>query len=157
MRPCTSRPKGTRPSRGCTWTCCAGDVGAFHPGLRRHAVKALADSLGEPVEDVISRFLSANYHDSQSTTAVAEGVLDLLRSHSEELGEDAVKRWLGKARKSRLASIRRPAYRVGAELFGREFARPALKDPAQSVRDWAADYLSDRKTKRRGRSRSEPE
>ena len=134
-----------------------GGVGAFHPGLRRHAVKALADSLGEPVEDVISRFLSANYHDSQSTTAVAEGVLDLLRSHSEELGEDAVKRWLGKARKSRLASIRRPAYRVGAELFGREFARPALKDPALSVRDWAADYLSDRKTKRRGRPRSEPE
>ncbi len=134
-----------------------GGVGPFHPGLRRHAVKALADSLGEPVEDVISRFLSANYHDSQSATAVAEGVLDLLRSHSEQLGEDAVTRWLGKARKSRLASIRRAAYRVGAELFGREFARQALKDPALSVRDWAADYLSDRKTKRRGRPRSESE
>jgi hypothetical protein len=33
-----------------------GGVGAFHPGLCRHAVKALVDSLGEPIEDVISRF-----------------------------------------------------------------------------------------------------
>jgi hypothetical protein len=132
-----------------------GGVGAFHPGLGRHAVRALGESLGEPIEDVISRFFLKDYHDSQSTTAVSEGVLDLLSSHREQLGEDAVQRWLRRAVKSRLASIRRAAYRVGAELFGREFARPALKDTAGSVRDWAADYLSDRKTKHRRRSQSE--
>jgi hypothetical protein len=90
-----------------------------------------------------------DYHESQSTTAVSEGVLDLLQSHFGALGEDAVKRWLRRAIKAKLASIRRAAYRVGAELFGRGFARPALRDAAGSVRDWAAGYLSD---KRRGRS-----
>jgi hypothetical protein len=132
-----------------------GGVGPFHPGLGRHAVRALVESLGEPIEDVISRFFLKDYHDSQSTTAVSEGVLDLLSSRREQLGEDVVKRWLRRAIKSKLASIRRAAYRVGAELFGREFARPALRDTARSVRDWAADYLSDRKTKRRRRSQSE--
>ena len=134
-----------------------GGVGAFHPGLRRHAVRALAESLGEPVEDVVSEFFLKRYHDSQSSTAVSEGVLNLLAAHTQELGEDAVKRWLRKGVKSRLASIRRAAYRAGAELFGREFARPALRDPASVVRDWARDYLSDHKSKRRGRSRSESE
>jgi hypothetical protein len=45
-------------------------------------------------------------------------------------------------------SIRPAAYRVGAELFGREFARPALVDTAGSVRDWARKYLATGKMKR---------
>ncbi len=33
-----------------------GGVGAWHPGLLRHAVRALVESLGEPIEDVVSEF-----------------------------------------------------------------------------------------------------
>ena len=41
--------------------------------------------------------------------------------------------------------MRQAAYRIGAEQFGLAFVRPALKDDAGIVRDWAARLL---KTKR---------
>ena len=40
------------------------------------------------------------------------------------------------------AIVRQAAYRVGAEQFGLDFARPALRDNAGRVRDWAKKLLA---------------
>ena len=58
------------------------------------------------------------------------------------------------------APVRQAAYRVGAEQFGLDFARPALKDEARRVKDWAAKlYAAEkvtpaRKTTRKKRTES---
>ena len=131
-----------------------GGVGARHPGLKRHAVRALVEDLGEPLEDVIAEFFLQDQGDQESTVAVSEGVLDLIRLHADELGPEVVKRRLNKAIKEGLGWVRRAAYRVGMELFGPAFARPALKDSARMVRDWAAQALSKGKPNRGSKSRS---
>jgi hypothetical protein len=134
----------------------AGGVGRFHPGLKRHAVLALVENLGEPLRDVIAEFYLKRFGDQQSTNAVSEGVLDLIRLHAEELGPDEVKRLLRKALRGRYAALRLAAYRLGAALFGAAFARPARNDPARLVRDWAEKSLSESRPRRGPRSRSKP-
>jgi hypothetical protein len=37
--------------------------------------------------------------------------------------------------------VRHAAYRIGLTQIGPDFARPALKDPAGSVRKWAGKAL----------------
>ncbi|MGZ3386450.1 MAG: hypothetical protein ACXWNF_15295, partial [Isosphaeraceae bacterium] len=39
-------------------------------------------------------------------------------------------------------AVRQAAYRVGAERFGLAFARPARRDNARMVRDWAEKLLA---------------
>jgi hypothetical protein len=131
-----------------------GGAGRWHPGLKRHAVRALVEDLGEPLEDVIAEFFLTDHGDTQSTDAVSEGVLDLIRTHAEELGPDLVKRHLSRAIRKGSAAVRQAAYRVGLERFGSAFARPALKDSARMVRDWAAKALSKAEPKRVAKSRS---
>ena len=80
----------------------------------------------------------------QSTEAVSEGVLDLIGLHAEDLGPDAVQRLINKAIKHGLAPVRQAAYRIGAEQFGLDFARPALKDDGL-VRD-GRQAIGDEKT-----------
>ncbi len=115
---------------------------------------ALVEDLGEPLEDVIAEFFLQEHSDQQSTVAVTEGVLDLIRLHADKLGPEVVKRRLNKAIKEGLGWVRRAAYRLGMELFGPSFARPALRDSARMVRDWAEKAFSNEKTKRGSKSRS---
>lgn len=129
-----------------------GGAGRRHPGLKRHAVRALAENLGEPLQEVLSEFFLQNHGDQQSTAAVSEGVLDLIRIHAEELGPDVVKGWLCQGIRKGKAFVRVASYRIGAELFGPAFARPALKDSARMVRDWAAKSLSKDKPRRGSKS-----
>ena len=103
-------------------------VGWKLPTLKRHAVYALVENIGEPLPDVIDEFFLRSYRDQQSTEAVTEGVLDLIGLHAEELGPDVVRKLIGKAIKRGLAPVRQAAYRIGAEQFGVNFARPALRD-----------------------------
>ena len=131
-----------------------GGIGRLHPGLKRHAVRALVEELGKPLEGVISEFFLQDHSDSQSTAAVSEGVLDLLRIHAEELGEEVVKRWLSKGIKKGSAFVRKAAYRAGLDLFGPSFARPALQDPSGMVRNWATPALSRDKLKRKSKAQS---
>jgi hypothetical protein len=131
-----------------------GGIGRLHPGLKRRAVRALVEELGEPIEEVISEFFLQDHGDSQSTAAVSEGVLDLIRIHAEELGEEVVKRWLSKGIKKGSAFVRKAAYRAGLDLFGPSFARPALHDPAGMVRDWAEQALARDKAKRKSKTHS---
>ncbi len=119
-----------------------GGAGRWHPGLKRHAVRALVENLGGPLEDVIAEFFLKDHGDPQGTDAVSEGVLDLVRIHAEELGPEVVKRHLSRAIKKGSAAVRQAAYRLGLEQFGPAYARPALKDSARMVRDWAAKALS---------------
>ena len=119
------------------------------PVLQRHAVRALADELGEPLPDVIKEFFLRPSTDTQSALAVSDGVLDLIGRHAEELGPDEVRRLLRKAIKGGPAAVRRTAYRVGSDQFGLAFARPALRDPALLVRDWADKKFSSDRRKRR--------
>jgi hypothetical protein len=112
------------------------------PGLQRHAVRALAEVVGEPLRDVLAEFFLRHDPDPQSADAVTQGVLDLVRLHAEELGPDGVRSLLRKAIKAGSAVVRQAAYRVGAERFGPAFARPALKDNARMVRDWAGKLLA---------------
>jgi hypothetical protein len=120
-------------------------IGNRLPVLTRHAVFALVENVGEPLLDVVGEFFLKNYGGKEATEAVSEGVLDLIGLHAEELGPEVVRKLIGKATKRGLAPVRLAAYRIGAEQFGLDFVRPALKDDAGSVRNWAAKLL---KTKR---------
>ena len=111
------------------------------PGLQRHAVRALAEDVGEPLRDVLAEFFLRPDRDPQSADAVTQGALDLIRQHAEELGPDDARPLLRQAVKRGAAVVRQAAYRVGAERFGPDFARPALRDHARAVRDWAEKLL----------------
>jgi hypothetical protein len=126
---------------GCWADVMDSGVGSRLPGLRRHAVCALVEDLGEPLDVVVREFLLRPYPDQESESAVSMGVLDLIARHAKALGEKRVKSHLAKAIKHGLAHVRQAAYRVGAECFGLAYARPALKDPAGLVRNWAAKTL----------------
>ena len=117
------------------------DLGRWLPGLQRHAVRALAEDVGEPLRDVLAEFFLRPDRDPQSTDAVTLGALDLVRHHAEELGPDDVRPLLRQAIKRGSAVVRQAAYRIGAERFGPDFARPALHDNARLVRDWADKLL----------------
>ena len=73
-----------------------------------------------------------------------------------------MRKLIAKAIKRGLAPVRQAAYRIGAEQFGLTFVRPALKDDAGIVRNWAAKLLKTkrlqpaRKTTRKQRTRSSP-
>jgi hypothetical protein len=129
----------------------------FHEVLKRHAVRALVDHVGEPLRDVIDAYFLASHGDQLAAIAMSEGALDLIRGHAEELDDHTVKRLLARAVKTGLGPVRQAAYRVGAERFGLDYARPALKDSARMVRDWAKKYLDAGKTKRGSRARKAPE
>ena len=111
------------------------------PGLQRHAVRALAEDVGEPLRGVLAEFFLRPDRDPQSADAVTQGTLDLVRLRAEELGPDDVRSLLRKAIKRGSAIVRQAAYRVGAERLGSVFARPALRDNARVVRDWANKLL----------------
>ncbi len=86
---------------------------------------------------------------------MSEGAVDLIRAHGDDLDQDKVKRLLSRAIKLGLGPVRLAAYRAGAERFGMDYARPALKDSARMVRDWAGKYLSANKPRRQTRSQSQ--
>jgi hypothetical protein len=132
---------------------CRGGLPLMLPGLQRHAVRALAEDVGEPLRDVLAEFYLRPDRDPQGADAVTQGALDLVRHHAEELGPDDVRSLLRKAIKRGSAIVRQGAYRVGAERFGPDFARPALRDNARVVRDWA-DKLLMRDTVKPGRKAS---
>ena len=118
------------------------DLGQRIPVLKRHAVRTLAEDVGEPLGDVLAEFNLRPDWDPQGADAVTEGALDLVRRHAEELGPDEVRSLLRKAIKRGSAAVRQAAYRVGAERFGHAFARPARRDNARMVRDWAEKLLA---------------
>ena len=126
-----------------TWLeLCRGGLRLMLPGLQRHAVRALAEDVGEPLRDVLAEFFLRPDRDPQSADAVTQGTLDLARGHAEELGPDEVRSLLRKAIKAGSAVVRQAAYRVGAERFGATFVHPALQDNARMVRDWAGKLLA---------------
>jgi hypothetical protein len=117
-------------------------LGQRVPVLKRHAVRALAEDVGEPLGDVLAEFHLRHDWDPRGADAVTEGALDLVWRHAEELGPDKVRSLLRKAIKRGSAAVRQAAYRVGAERFGLDFACPARRDKARMVRDWAAKLLA---------------
>jgi hypothetical protein len=125
-------------------------VGWRLPGLGRHAVCALAESLGVPVQSVIEEFFLRRYRDDLIESAVSTGTLDLISRHAEVLGPQKVRKLLGQAIRRGKADVRQAAYRAGAEQFGLEFARPARQDKAGLVRNWAVKLLAT-KTLKSGR------
>jgi hypothetical protein len=115
------------------------------PTLKRHAVFALVENLGEPLLDIVDEFFLKDHDGQAATEAVSEGVLDLIGLHAANLGPEVVRKLIGKAIKRGLAPVRQAAYRIGAEQFGLTFVRPALKDDAGMVRKWAAKLLETKK------------
>jgi hypothetical protein len=122
------------------------------PVLQRHAVRALVEDLGEPLGEVLAEFFLRPDHDQLGADAVTQGALDLVRRHAEELGPDQVRSLLRKAIKRGTAHVRQAAYRLGAEQFGLAFARPALRDNARMVSDWAKKLLARESRKSRHKS-----
>jgi hypothetical protein len=120
-------------------------IGNRIPTLKRHAVFALVENLGEPLLDVVDEFFLKDQGGQTATEAVSEGVLDLIGLHAATLGPEVVRKLIGKATKRGLAPVRQAAYRIGAEHFGLDFVRPALKDNAGTVRKWAAKLLETKK------------
>jgi hypothetical protein len=134
------------------------DLGRSIPALRRHAVRALVEDIGEPLRGVLAEFHLKRDGDQQSADAVTLGTLDLVRSHAEELGPDDVRSLVRKATRSTSGHVRQAAYRLGAEQFGPDFARTALRDAFRPVRDWAEKLLArDKGTgKRAGKAGARP-
>jgi hypothetical protein len=126
-------------------------------GLKRHAVVSLVRHAGEPLRDVLGAYFMKPDRNQLDAIAMTEGAVDLIREYAEELDDDSVRRLLSRASKDGLAPMRLAAYRAGAERFGRDYARPALKDPARLFRDWAGKYLSAEKPNRRTRSKAQPD
>ncbi len=117
-------------------------VGRRIPGLKRHAVFALVENVGEPLGDVIKEFLLRPTDDQRAAESESLGALDLIGRHAEKLEPEVIRRLLHKAIKKGLAPVRQAAYRIGAERFGLDFARPALKDQAGRVRQWATKVFA---------------
>ena len=115
---------------------------AMVAGLQRHAVFALADPVGEPALAVIEEFLLRPDKLGFYVEMVHQGALDVVEASAIELGPEVVWKLLKKAIKGGIAVVRHAAYRIGLKQFGVEFARPALKDPAGSVRKWATKALA---------------
>jgi hypothetical protein len=112
------------------------------PGLRRHAVVALAEHVGEPAREVIAEFLLRPDKRDHNVDMVHQGALDVVAARTQELGPEATLQYLQQAIAGGAAAVRHAAYRIGLKLFGPDFARPALKDTAGSVRKWAAKALA---------------
>ena len=84
---------------------------------------------------MISEFFLQNHGDQQSTTAVSEGVLDLIRIHADDLGPDVVKRRLSKGITEGLAGVR---VRRRTESAWISSARPSPAPPAMIRPGWSA-------------------
>jgi hypothetical protein len=111
-------------------------------GLRRHAVVALVEHVGEPAPEVIAEFLLRPDKRDHNVDMVHQGALDVVEARTEELGPEATQQYLQQAIAGGAAAVRHAAYRIGLKHFGPDFARPALKDTAGSVRKWAAKALA---------------
>jgi hypothetical protein len=85
------------------------------PGLQRHAVRALAEVLGEPAREVIKEFLLRPARDSRYVEMVHQGALDVVQARAAELGPEEVRKLLHKAIKKGTAIVRQAAYRIGLE------------------------------------------
>jgi hypothetical protein len=110
-------------------------------GLNRHAVFALVHNLGEPLRAVIEEFLRPSNSRELEYESQTLGALDLIGRYAREFDPEELKPMLRKVIEKGLAPARHAAYRVGAEHLGIEFARPALRDEAGSIRRWAAKVL----------------
>jgi hypothetical protein len=121
-------------------------------GLRRHAVLALVEHIGEPAREVIAEFLLRPDKRDHDVNTVHQGALDVVEARTEELGPEATQQYLQQAIAGGAAAVRHAAYRIGLKQFGPEFARPALKDKAGSVRKWAAKVLAPTTPQRQNRA-----
>ena len=62
------------------------------PGLRRHAVFALAANVGEPAQAVIEEFWSwPDNKQERYSEMIQQGVLDIVQARVEELRLEAVR------------------------------------------------------------------
>ena len=116
-------------------------LGILVSGLKRHAVFALTDPVGEPPLAVIDEFLLRSRKKDYYVEIIDQGALDVVEARAEELGPEVVRKVLEKAIQGGSAVVRHAAYRIGLKELGADFARPALNDPAGSVRKWAAKAL----------------
>jgi hypothetical protein len=112
------------------------------PGLRRHAVLALVEHVGEPAREVIEEFFLSPDRLGLESTNVREGALDVVKACTEELGPDATRRYLDQGISDRAAPVRHAAYRIGLKEFGPAYVRSATEDSAASVRKWATKALA---------------
>ena len=119
------------------------DLGCVLPGLQRHAVRALAEDVGEPLGERPCGVLPA---------ARPRPAERRRRDAGRPGPGPAPRRGAGAGRRAVTASqghqgagqpsSAQAAYRVGTEQFGPDFARPALQDNARMVRDWAKKLLA---------------
>ncbi len=64
------------------------------------------------------------------------GALDLLSEQHKELPSKQVEEVLSNAMNASHKEIRKRAYQVGAEIFGRSYYEKGLEDPSSTNRDW---------------------
>jgi hypothetical protein len=130
-------------------------LGVLAPGMQRHAVRALVEALGWTVQAVAQEFFLRAGAEQRYGDMIDLGVLDVVRSRPAELESADLRKLLERAIGDGSVSVRKAAYRIGLEQFGREFVRPGLKDSAQAVRKWASRALEEGAVKP-GRRRKRP-
>lgn len=94
------------------------------------------------MRQIVDEFHLRQEKDRYYLEMIHQGALDLIRARADELGSEEVRKLLKKAVKSTSVAARLAAYRIGTELYGMEYARPALKDNAASLRKWAGKVLA---------------
>lgn len=103
------------------------------PYLKREALVGLA-ALGEDPLVLCETYLGR--HDYY-TDAINEGVAQIIRSHRDNLADDAIRNLIDRALGIGKVETRKAFYRLGADLFGPEYWRRASNDNANSIRTWA--------------------
>ena len=104
-------------------------------GLKRTALHALL-ALGEDVLSVCQRYLGRERGPAADT--VNQSVAELIRLNAAELPKAEVRALIERGLKSGGLATRKTFYQLGADLLGPAYWQQAGRDPARSIREWAA-------------------
>ncbi len=108
--------------------------------LKRHAIVGLARIEGDPVA-VARRYLGAG--DGYDTVPFDQAVADVIEAFHEEMLPTEVREMVEQGTQASAFQTRSRFYRLGLELYGPEFIRPALEDRSAKVRKWARKQLKE--------------
>jgi hypothetical protein len=125
-------------------------VMALTPGTLKRAAVAALPKLGEAPLAVCQRYLTPARIDTIGM-ALHQGVADVLRAHHAQLPPAEVQALVEHGLRIGGAPTRKTFYELGAELYGPAFMEQALRDNANSIRQWAAKKLGGEPPKKRGR------
>ncbi len=108
--------------------------------LKRRAIFALAQVEGDPA-GVARRYLGQG--ERYDAVPFDKAVGDIIEAYHEEMPPAEVREMVEQGVQAGKFEIRLRFYRLGLELYGPDFLRPALEDRSKKVREWAEKALGE--------------